>query len=156
MLSTRPITSDDDAFQYELYISTRLEEITLWGWDEATAASFLHLQWLAQTKSYASQYPELNRQLVLVENRKAGRILISREDQAFHLIDIALLPAYQRQGHGASLILGLQREASQAGLPIQLSVAAGNQAKRLYERLGFRTSGTNGIYEQMEWRSSSL
>lgn len=151
MLRIRPIVSEDDAFQYELYASTRLEEIALWGWDEKTAAGFLRMQWLAQMQSYASQYPELERLLVVVDDREAGRLLISREGEALRVADIALMPAYRGQGHGTALFHELQREAAQAGLPIRLSVAVGNRAKRLYERLGFRTTGSDGVYEQMEW-----
>jgi hypothetical protein len=34
---------------------------------------------------------------------------------------------------------------------VRLHVVAGNPARRLYVRLGFRPVGWTGPYEQMEW-----
>ena len=44
----RPIRPDDAAFLYEVYASTRTEELALVDWDEAHTAAFLHMQCAAQ------------------------------------------------------------------------------------------------------------
>ena len=50
---------------------------------------------------------------------------------------IAILPEYRGQGIGASLLTRLVETAAASYEQISLSVAAGNPAVRLYQRLGF-------------------
>ena len=37
-VSLRPVEADDHPFLYELYCSTRQEELAAWGWDAAQTA----------------------------------------------------------------------------------------------------------------------
>ncbi|WP_274653904.1 GNAT family N-acetyltransferase [Paenibacillus humicola] len=154
MLEIRPASSEDETFLYELYASTRAEEMKLWAWDERTAESFLRMQFAAQSRSYREQYPELRLRIVTVNGDRAGRISTCRLEKALLVVDLSLLPAFRGQGIGQRLMEAVQREASDLRLPVRLRVAKGNPAKRLYERLGFQTTADDGVYEQMEWHAS--
>ncbi len=44
----RPIRPDDEAFLYEVYASTRTEELAVVDWDDTQKAAFLHMQFAAQ------------------------------------------------------------------------------------------------------------
>jgi len=61
-----------------------------------------------------------------------------------------LMPAQRGQGIGSSLLAAVVAEADAEVLPVRLHVEPWSPAKRLYERLGFRTLQVNGIYELME------
>jgi GNAT superfamily N-acetyltransferase len=70
------------------------------------------------------------------------------------LIDIALLPPFQRQGLGSQLVLYLQQLAAAQSLPMSLHVAINNPAIALYQRLGFSVCGGDGMHHQMLWRAA--
>ena len=58
-------------------------------------------------------------------------------------ITLAVVATARRAGVGAKLLRALVERADERGLPaLSLSVAAGNHAVRLYERVGFQTVGT--------------
>ncbi|MBD2843603.1 GNAT family N-acetyltransferase [Paenibacillus sp. IB182496] len=153
MFILRAVVPQDEPFLFQLYAGTRIQEIAQWGWDRRTALGFLRMQWTAQQRSYAAHYPELEQRIVQVEERPVGRLLLSRARAADIVVDLSLLPELRGQGIGTALLQEVLRQAAVAKKPCRLQVTAGNPARRLYERLGFRTTGADEIYEQMEWRS---
>ncbi|MBB6733852.1 GNAT family N-acetyltransferase [Cohnella zeiphila] len=153
MLKLRPNRPDDDPFLYELYASTRMEEISMWGWDGQTAQAFLRMQWTAQMHSYSMQYPDLHHRMVLADETLAGRILTSSREDELVLVDISLLPSFRGRGIGGELIERLQEEAAESGRFIKLHVLKENaSAIRLYERLGFATVADQGMHWEMRWQ----
>jgi len=76
----------------------------------------------------------------------AGRVDTDWGPDALHLVDIALLPAFQSKGIGGRVLAGLIEEAAARGLPMDLHVEAENPARRLYRRLGFEERGGDGVY----------
>lgn len=48
MRTTRIATEDDEQFLYELYVSTREEEVGAYGWEEEEVRAFLKMQWMMQ------------------------------------------------------------------------------------------------------------
>jgi ribosomal protein S18 acetylase RimI-like enzyme len=153
MLKLTPVTSNDEPFLFELYVSTRLLEVAAWGWDETAVNTFLKMQWAAQRRSYETQYPDATHHLIQYNDHPAGRIMVCNSPTEFILIDISLLPQFHNQGMGSTVIQSIQNEAQKAVKPIRLSVLKHNPARRLYERLGFREISDNELYEFMEWRT---
>ncbi|MNI20212.1 ribosomal-protein-alanine N-acetyltransferase [compost metagenome] len=152
-LLIRPIHNEDRSFLYQLYASTRYEEITLWGWDEQTIHHFLTLQWTAQQQSYALQYPDMVQSIICLDDLRIGRIIISSNKDALTLVDLALLPQYQNQQYGTKIVHQLQQEAIEGNKKLYLSVQKMNRAISLYSRLGFKLIGGNELYDFMEWTS---
>lgn len=68
-----------------------------------------------------------------------GLMKLARDAPDWHLIQIQLDPAAQGQGIGGALLAGVIAEAKAAGVSLRLGVLRANPARRLYERLGFRT-----------------
>lgn len=67
------------------------------------------------------------------------------------VIDIALFPAYRGHGIGKSLLEDILAYAAKIGKRVEIYVEAMNPAKRLYDRLGFKTIEEGQIYLKMEW-----
>lgn len=150
-LYTRPIHREDESFLFQVYASTRSEEIAGWGWDQETIRTFLTMQWNAQQRSYIAQYPELQQYILCADNLQIGRVIISRTEHTLTLVDLALLPEHQNQKHGTKLVQQLQQEAATSCKKLRLSVLKMNRANSLYSRLGFRLTGGNELYNFMEW-----
>ena len=146
----RSATLSDEAFLFELYASTRKEELDAWGWDDAQRKEFLELQFRAQHMSYRAQFPNADHQIILEDDRPIGRIMVNRTDDEFRLVDVALLSECRGSGIGTRLVRALVDEASRAGKPLRLQVLRTNPAARLYERLGLTSVGDDGLYVQME------
>lgn len=150
-LTIREPNPSDEAFLYELYCSTRIDEIAGLGWGAAQQQAFFKLQFAAQRQHYALAYQNAEHGIVLVDGRPVGRILVFRTDKEFVLVDIALLPDHRGSGIGTALIQGLLDQATQSGAQVVLHVDKQNRARRLYQRLGFETIGDDGVYFKMKW-----
>lgn len=151
MIQKREVDDTDHAFLFRLYASTRIQELKAWGWDEMMQQQFLHMQWTAQQRSYASQYPQAEHLLISFQAQPAGRIMVSRNDASVTLVDISILPDFQKKGIGTTLLQELQAEAADSSRPLFLHVLPDNLAIRLYERLGFQQVEQTGLHIRMKW-----
>jgi GNAT superfamily N-acetyltransferase len=155
-ISLRPITPEDDSFLAGLYASTRAEELAQTNWSEEQKAMFCRMQFNAQTADYQRNYPDASFQIIEHDGAAAGRLLVMREDEKIHVIDIALLPEHRGAGIGTKFLRELQDEAKAAGKKLSIHVEQFNPARRLYERLGFQQVEEKGVYLLMEWGRASL
>jgi ribosomal protein S18 acetylase RimI-like enzyme len=151
-VTLREARADDEAFLYELYASTRAEEMAAWGLSGAQQEMLLNMQFKAQQAHYEAGYADAEHKIILVEGVPAGRIMVLRLEKEITLVDISLLTEHRRAGIGTYLINALLDEARVAGLPVTLHVYKGNPAIRLYDRLGFTVIADAGAYLKMECR----
>ena len=151
MISLRPITPEDESFLARLYASTRTEELAQTNWSEEQKAMFCRMQFNAQTADYQRNYPDASFQIIERDGVAAGRLLVLREDEKIHVIDIALLPEHRGAGIGTRFLRELQDEARAAGKKLSIHVEQFNPARRLYDRLGFQQVEEKGVYFLMQW-----
>jgi GNAT superfamily N-acetyltransferase len=149
-LALRPIRPDDEPFLRRVYASTRLDELAPLGWSTEQRQAFLDQQFDAQHRHYQTEYSDADFLVILLDDRPIGRLYLARWPEEILLIDIALLPEHRGTGIGSRLIQTLLDEADQAGKPVRLHVEKFNQARRLYERLGFSIAADRGVYWFME------
>ncbi|WP_162009972.1 GNAT family N-acetyltransferase [Paenibacillus xylanilyticus] len=154
MIDTVAAKSEDEAFLFQLYSLSRQDELQSWNWGLAEQEQFLHMQWRAQTMSYAASYPGANRMIVRKNGVPVGQMYVFEKGSEWVLIDISLLPEYRNQGIGTSLILDLQHQANRAGARIHLSVLPMNRATNLYQKLDFFPVHSTGLHQLMEWHAS--
>lgn len=155
-IALRPATDDDRELLFDVYASTRADELAPVPWTAGQKRAFLRQQFDAQDRWWRLQYPDCSFQVIEIDGRAAGRLYVDRRVGEIRLVDIALLPEYRRCGAGTRLIADLQREAEAAGLPLTIHVERFNPARALYERLGFREIGAAGeVYLLLEWRALS-
>jgi ribosomal protein S18 acetylase RimI-like enzyme len=148
--SARPKESTDEEFLLQLYASPRAQELSLMPWSAEEKDVFVRMQYGAQTYHYAHVYPELNDQIILCEGISAGRLLTARLHDEIRIVDSSLLPEYHNKGISTSLLTEVLKEAGQEGKRVRLYGSAGNPAKQLYERLGFREIQNDGVHIRME------
>ena len=146
-LSLREVTPDDAHFLFEVYASTRIDELAGTGWTDDQKLAFIRMQFLVRERSH----PRVDDRIILLNGQSIGRMMVDRGEAAIVLRDIAVLTEYRNAGIGSRLIRDLMVEATAAGKPIQLHVVASSPAVRLYERLGFVGSGEESAYLEMKW-----
>jgi GNAT superfamily N-acetyltransferase len=154
-LGFRSIAEADLPFLYQVYASTRAEELAPVPWSEAQKAAFLTMQFRAQHTEYQRNYPDTAWLVVLRAGEPAGRLYLDRGDIEYCVIDIALLPEHRGHGLGAAIMRDLMDEAGRAGKRLAIHVEKFNPAMHLYRRLGFQTVEDKGVYDLMHWRAAS-
>jgi ribosomal protein S18 acetylase RimI-like enzyme len=150
-LTLRPVRPEDESFLYEVYASTRRDELAFTGWPAAQVEALLRMQFAAQQRAYLAQFPAGDFQIILCRERPIGRLYLERRADEIRGIDLALLPEYRQAGIGTAILRELLAEAARLGKPFRLHVAKCNRARRLYERLGFITLADDGVHLLMEW-----
>ncbi len=154
-LGLRPEAAEDEAFLFEVYASTREEELRKLPWDDATRSMFLRLQFKAMRQGYAGQFPKAAFSIITLEGRPVGRIVVDRSEDPVRLVDIALLPKYRTRGLGSRLMRDLLAEAGRNRKAVRLQVLKGSRAAAWYHRLGFVEIADDGVYTHLEWRDTT-
>jgi len=144
----------DGPFLFELYASTRKEELDSWGWPPEMRKPFLELQFRAQ-QSYRAAFPRAEFRVLELNRQPIGRIVVDRGQDEIRLVDLALLPKFRNHGIGTALLRALSTEAAAAKKPLRLNVLKGNRAANLYLRLGFSKARETATHDEMEWRGTN-
>jgi ribosomal protein S18 acetylase RimI-like enzyme len=140
-------------FLFQLYASTRQDEMRLVDWTDAQKAAFLQDQFEKQHRHYLEHYPQAQWLVIERDGMPAGRVYLEQTSREIRIMDVALLPEHRNQGVGSALMHALLAAADRAGLPVSLHVEPFNPAFRLYRRLGFVEIETRGYYQFMERRA---
>jgi len=147
----RIVLPQDDLFLFQVYASTRVDEMAFVPWTREQKDAFLRMQFDAQCQQYQFTYPNAINQIIEFNGVPVGRLLVDRSADETHLVDITLLPDFRNLGLGGSLLHSLQAE----GKKITLHVIRSNPAVNLYQRLGFIFVGEEAFYSQMEWSAAA-
>lgn len=156
-LALRPIQPGDEEALHAIFAATRAAERQQLGWSgpENAAAwdAFTRQQFAAQHAQYLRGYAKPAFSLVLhggEESEVAGRLYVDRTPAEIRIIDIALLPAYQRQGLGGRLLRALAEESDACAIPLGLHVEKNNPILGYYQRLGLQAREDRGVYLYMQ------
>jgi len=149
-ISFRKVNSNDFPFLRKVYRSTREEELSQAGMSEEDKSRFLEFQFNAQHTHYTQAYNDAEFDLILLDDKLAGRLYIWRTETQIRIMDITLLPDFQGKGIGTKILQSIIQESEKSGKKVTIHVEYFNPALRLYERLGFKKVDDSGIYFYME------
>ena len=142
----RDRTEADLPFLCRLYAQTRRQELAPVPWTAEQKEDFLGDQFGKQHRHYLQHYPRAQWWVVTCEEAPIGRLYIEQTEAELRIMDVSLLEDRRNQGLGGALMRALLRHTDELGLPATLHVEPFNPALRLYERLGFATVETRGVY----------
>jgi len=149
-ISFRKVTNDDFAFLQKVYRSTREEELSQANMSEDDKSRFIEFQFNAQHKHYSQAYKGAEFNLILLDDKPAGRLYVWRTESQIRIMDIALLPDFQGKGIGTKILQSIIQESEKSEKKLNIHVEYFNPALRLYERLGFKKMDDTGIYYFLE------
>jgi ribosomal protein S18 acetylase RimI-like enzyme len=150
-ISLRASNSEDDEFLFAVYASSRADELELANWNTWQKETFLRMQFSAQHQYYVENYPHAEFQVILFNGQPVGRLYVHRRSDEIRIMDITLLPEYQKRGIGSALLNQILEEGANNHLPVTIHVERFNPALHLYERLGFHLAEDKGVYYFMKW-----
>ncbi len=129
-IELRPAQTADFAFCRSVEYDTMrwiIEQLS--GWDEAQHFETFAKKWEVDEVS-----------IITVAGKDAGWLQTAAVDDAIFLKQIYLDQPFQRQGVGTGVIQIVVEEGRSQSKAVSLGVVKINPARRLYERLGFRTT----------------
>jgi len=147
----RPERDDDREFRYRLFCDSRQPEFALLLPPDVFQQVMAH-QFHAQTVSYRAQFPQARFDIIELDGRPIGRIVVDRPGDRLYIVDQAVVPELRGRGIGTAIMRSLMDEAAALGLPVTLQVASSNDpSMRLYRRLGFVPTGAATLYIELAW-----
>lgn len=146
----RAINDADLPFLRELYGSTRSAELAMLPWSDVEKKEFVTMQFNAQHTFYQEQFDQAEFNIVIKNTKSIGRLYLDHRCNETRIIDIAILPKYQRMGIGKKLLTDVIDSARQRAVPVSIHVEKNNPAMSLYQRLGFKKIEDQGVYDLME------
>ncbi|MCP9763284.1 GNAT family N-acetyltransferase [Lacihabitans soyangensis] len=153
-LKLRFFSERDVPFLKKIYFGTREAELNqVSDWTEGMKQAFLTQQFEAQHEYYQKNYLGANFLIIEKGSEIIGRLYYQENFEAtLRIIDIALLPEFQKKGLGTTILHDIMEHAKIIEQHITIHVESFNPAMALYKRLGFqKISETNGVYHLLQW-----
>lgn len=101
--------------------------------------------------AFQDAFGRLDHSIVVCDGVAAGYLAVDHRPDAEYLQWLLLEPAFQKHGLGSAIVGDLIGRANATGKAMRLRVLPVNTgALRLYERLGFVVTGTEGDFVYME------
>ena len=129
----RPALPEDVDFLYALHRSAmQTYVVQTWGeWDE---------DW--QRARFEAHFDPALLRVIQFEGQDVGMLQVQERTEELFLVDLEILPRFQRRGIGTAVIQQLVELAASQGKPVALQVLKVNHSARaLYQRLGFGVTG---------------
>ena len=140
---------DDRAFLRDLYGAMRAEERAHAPLPDAAWSWMLDQQFELQRQHYRGGFPDAEFWVVELGSRPVGRFYVEDGPLGIRVLDITLLPDVRGRGIGTQLLVQVLERARARACAVSLQVEAGNPARRLYQRLGFRDVVADGPFVSM-------
>ena len=150
-IELRPATLEDVAFLADVVITATLAQGRFPPDADLVEYRAGYEDWTRETVLGA--IPDCTLSVIEYDGYPIGRFRVVRTQKRITLAGIQLLPAYQGQRIGSTLIEQLKREADLKQVPLFVYVEKDNPgALRLYERLGCRMIGQDEREYHLEYR----
>ncbi len=147
----RPAAPSDEPFLRELDGGVAAERLGQGGLDPDTLATLVEMQVVARRRDRAASYPDADEQLIMLDGRLVGAVLIDRSRERILIIDLALMPDARQRGIASTILAGLAEEAARPGVRLRATTQSTNvSARRLYARAGFREVVDDGLNVSFE------
>jgi ribosomal protein S18 acetylase RimI-like enzyme len=98
-----------------------------------------------QALGFRRQWDIAQVRIIMLDGDDIGWLQNTTRDGSFFLGQLFVEAALQRRGIGTEVMHRLIREATSHDQAVTLEVVKSNPARRLYERLGFRITGEEGL-----------
>jgi RimJ/RimL family protein N-acetyltransferase len=150
-VTLRPAQPEDESFLVAVYGTTREQELAMTPWTAEQREAFIRFQYIAQLAQYQTEYPQAEHSIILLGDKRVGRIYLDRRENEIHILDFTLIIQHRGQGIGTPILQRVMDEAAQAGKSVSINLDSFNQSQQLFERLGFKPAETTGFHTLFVW-----
>ncbi|HQU84920.1 MAG TPA: GNAT family N-acetyltransferase [Pyrinomonadaceae bacterium] len=146
-----PAAPSDELFLFDLYASTRQEEMSLVPWSDEQKNAFLTQQFQAQHNYYKSKYPTADFSILSVDGVQVGRLYTVEIDGVFKILDITVAPEKRNQGFGSYWLSEIIEKAKEQNISVQIYIETTNRSANLLSRFGFQPKDSDEVYQLWEF-----
>lgn len=140
-IALRQATSADMDWLYHSFKQTMQDFIEkTWGWDE-----------LLQAHSFFDNLPAKSFTIASLDQIAVGALNLREKGDHLWLEMVLVLPEYQGQGIGRTLLEYAQTKAESTQKPLRLSVLKLNPAQHFYRHMGFEDTALDQWSIKMQW-----
>lgn len=145
----RQITEEDSKISYEIFLAGRPDLHHFASVNDNICKSIIKQQYeLSQAHTNLEELK--SRFLIIYEGKPIGRFYLRHNNMNVEITSLSILPQYRNMGIGRYVMEKIISNAKEKGKDINLKVAWYNlDARRLYERLGFKEIDNHTIYVEM-------
>ncbi|WP_051286890.1 GNAT family N-acetyltransferase [Paenibacillus taiwanensis] len=133
------LVEPDHPLLFELAATVKRDELAAWNWPALELEAFIQQQLTYQLHTYQQRYPQLKCSILELDNRPIGRLILHQDAARIHILDIAIVPEHQGQGHGTHLLRTMMQTAYNTGRSIYLHADLQGKAIMWYDKLGFES-----------------
>ena len=155
-IDRRPAAESDRAFLFELYASTRAQELAMVPWNEEQKRAFVEAQFAAQARGYQDSFPHATHEILTRDGVDVGRLYLTREIDNIQILDITIAAQARNEGIGAQVLAEIAAEADRNLQSASIYVETFNPSRSLFERLGFRKISEDGFMLLLRRPASSV
>ncbi|HEX8349940.1 MAG TPA: GNAT family N-acetyltransferase [Hymenobacter sp.] len=136
-VTSRPASPTD----FEVTLKIKKEALgpyieQVWGWDEQFQRAY-----------HTEHFNSANTSILIYAQQEVGLLEVT---DSFFIQNLLIIPDFQNKGIGTCILKQVMMNALEAGKPVLLNVLKVNsRALKLYESLGFVTSGTTDLLIHM-------
>lgn len=141
----------DSEFCSLLFGIIKAAELNAEEWPEHTKKILITLQYNAFENTIRNEYPDADDFVIIVDSENAGRLQLDINENRIKVINISLLPAFQKIGVGSKIMKDILTEADNKKKPVYLEVDKVNPAFHLYKKLGFEVYNEEEIRYSMKY-----
>lgn len=145
-LKLLPVSHSDYSLLFEIYISSRADELKFVPWTNEQKNAFLEAQFQAQTNHYHSTYPDGSFDLIKLQDETAGRLFQAELDDEIRIIDITILPQFRNRGISTLLLSEVLESGTNKQKPVTIYLDKYSPAQNLFSRLDFIPVADDGVY----------
>ncbi|HET9761850.1 MAG TPA: GNAT family N-acetyltransferase [Nocardioidaceae bacterium] len=141
---------------YDVFSTTWESEVAALP-NQNLAQHVLRIQHIAQERRFASQYPDLQRYIVVQDGEPAGRLYVHESASLLEVVDLTLMPRFRDHGIGTGIFHQLFEHATRERQAIALRVERRNErATMLYSQLGFDLVSVDDLDNYFEWTPAGV
>jgi len=152
-VSRRSVRPGDIPLLRNLFADAHIELMVL---PPDTRFVLVDMQFRAQRRQHAAQFPTAQHDIIVVDDVAVGRLLVDRSAGSVHIVDLTIALGRRREGIATSVLAEVIDDAAAAGQATWLTLWSGNTAAReLCERAGLHVASDEGGYLTMERPAAS-
>jgi ribosomal protein S18 acetylase RimI-like enzyme len=126
-----PTLADYDFLKNVHHVTLKEHVTKIWGWSDDKQDAF-----------FKEDFQSGQIQIILAANQPVGYLQLNQQDDVIQIVNILILPSFQNRKIGSKIINDLIAKSKKEKHIIELGVFKVNtRAKKLYEMLGFETTG---------------
>ena len=133
----------------ENYTATYGQDHFLQSSSEEDKTNILHQRYEQHKQHNQVNYPDAYPLMICRQGLPIGRLSLCERLEQIELVELSLLPTWQRRGLGTAMMHSIMQRTSALKLPIIVKVAPANLAYRFYFKWGFEVVSNTGLYLEM-------